>query len=758
MNFPYMIRVPGLTKKPMRTNFSELLCVLGITILVWAACIRLFIPQIALIVTPDFGRSDGWHFSYPTKYALWESLQHGTLPLWRSDVGDGFPLFAEGQTGALFFLNLIYFSLFRPEVAYNLALVSSIWIFALGTYASARLLGISRGSAFFGSLVLSFSALPVLQLTHITLLQGMSIMPILFASTILLYQKQSLATIAFMAIIVSQQIFAGFPQAVFLTAILTMTYALWQTVRTHRYRPFLACCAAWFLGFIGASAQIIPSYEFLRQSTNPGGFGFSSATQYSMPLRHILTFFHPYALGNPKSGTYPPFFQFDGSIFWENTAYVGILPIVGMVIAWIKTRRLSHVQFFTAIFFTSLLFAWGKHSPIYLVFGMWPLSLFRVPSRFLWLSALSLVFLAMFGADTLLARKHKMQMKIVLLVAGLVTLAELASHWYSYHLILPYEQLTDVQKTKLADSQKMYTIAMAKAHNEIFLTSGWTRPERYVLLYKESYAPLSNILYGKAQHDVYAGRFLYRPQLADSVLQQLIPIREHEATVSSSVMLNLFGIDTIRSYIPLHTDELILKQTEKTGDVTRYDYKNPHAVPRAYIIRSASAAASLNEALPILTGTTFVPGTTALLETRDVVTNPALAQFIRPIESYSSGTATIVSASHTNVTIRTQVSGRQPALLVLTDTYYAGWNATVDNTPSHIYPANLKQRAVIVPAGNHTVSFDYQPDSLQIGGKISIIVYLLMGALVARHFASQAVGTVQNTFRRDYNHPHNHTK
>jgi len=56
-----------------------------------------------------------------------------------------------------------------------------------------------------------------------------------------------------------------------------------------------------------------------------------------------------------------------------------------------------------------------------------------------------------------------------------------------------------------------------------------------------------------------------------------------------------------------------------------------------------------------------------------------------------------------------------PALLVLSDTFYPGWRATVDDQPVPIYRTNAALRGVLVPAGAHRVEMHFRPHSLLIG-------------------------------------------
>ena len=72
-----------------------------------------------------------------------------------------------------------------------------------------------------------------------------------------------------------------------------------------------------------------------------------------------------------------------------------------------------------------------------------------------------------------------------------------------------------------------------------------------------------------------------------------------------------------------------------------------------------------------------------------------------------------------------------PGLLVLRDTWYPGWRATVDGAETPIYRVNGCFRGVSVPNGRHTVSFTYRPRLVYWTGALSLAVtaLLLMAAI-----------------------------
>jgi uncharacterized membrane protein YfhO len=77
-----------------------------------------------------------------------------------------------------------------------------------------------------------------------------------------------------------------------------------------------------------------------------------------------------------------------------------------------------------------------------------------------------------------------------------------------------------------------------------------------------------------------------------------------------------------------------------------------------------------------------------------------------------------------NQAVTVQASLDDAGILVLTDSFYPGWNAYVNGRQEKIYRANLFFRAVPLPAGNHRVEFRYEPRSFAIGMGISIAALL----------------------------------
>ena len=162
--------------------------------------------------------------------------------------------------------------------------------------------------------------------------------------------------------------------------------------------------------------------------------------------------------------------------------------------------------------------------------------------------------------------------------------------------------------------------------------------------------------------------------------------------------------------------------------------QNP--VPRAYMAEEAK----------------FLPhGQETLLE---IISNEfeTLRQVVLQDSSQADGTtirlgpdparrATLLLRKPNRVEVET--SSTKPSFLVLTDSYYPGWKATVDGQPARIYQANQIFRAVRLPAGKHRVVFRFVPLPVYFGVAVTILAAAITGGLAfrERRRAPQPVGT-----------------
>lgn len=89
------------------------------------------------------------------------------------------------------------------------------------------------------------------------------------------------------------------------------------------------------------------------------------------------------------------------------------------------------------------------------------------------------------------------------------------------------------------------------------------------------------------------------------------------------------------------------------------------------------------------------------------------------------GVVTLV-APESNSTVRAHVSQNQQGILILSDSWYPGWEARIDGEPAEVFPVDGTFRGVIVDAGDHDIEFIYRPKSLRFGAMISAVAIAIV--------------------------------
>jgi hypothetical protein len=138
-----------------------------------------------------------------------------------------------------------------------------------------------------------------------------------------------------------------------------------------------------------------------------------------------------------------------------------------------------------------------------------------------------------------------------------------------------------------------------------------------------------------------------------------------------------------------------------SGDVKLYE--NDQTLPRAFVVPQAQTLPDswdgTEQALNLMNAPDFDPQTTVVLSTSDEIVPP----------STLNAQPSALITSYTSTRIEIDVLTDAPGYLVLSDAYFPGWSATVNDKPTTLYRADVMFRAVRVPEGESTVVMTYQP-------------------------------------------------
>ena len=80
--------------------------------------------------------------------------------------------------------------------------------------------------------------------------------------------------------------------------------------------------------------------------------------------------------------------------------------------------------------------------------------------------------------------------------------------------------------------------------------------------------------------------------------------------------------------------------------------------------------------------------------------------------------------------VRVTVDTSTPALVVVSNSYDAGWSATVDGRPAPLLATDYLVQGVAVPAGRHEVRLVYRDDAVTWGMRLGLVVWVILLASI----------------------------
>ncbi|HBB93557.1 MAG TPA: hypothetical protein DC042_17995 [Bacteroidales bacterium] len=154
--------------------------------------------------------------------------------------------------------------------------------------------------------------------------------------------------------------------------------------------------------------------------------------------------------------------------------------------------------------------------------------------------------------------------------------------------------------------------------------------------------------------------------------------------------------------------------------------KNNYALGNAWFVDRIRWAANANEELEALG--TLQPGTEAVIDKRFQDQVPGLPATLTP----SSQPDVLQLVEYKPNYLKYTAEANQNRLAIFSEIFYPyGWKSYIDGKETPHIRADYTLRAMVIPAGKHTVEFRFAPKSLKTGQLISLIGSLLVLLVLA---------------------------
>lgn len=370
----------------------SLLCLLGLA----AVLIAFYWP--AARGQGVFYVGDVFRLNYPLRAAYALGLRQGRVPLWTPAALAGYPILADGQTGAYYPPNLLLYRLLPVPAALNCSILLSYWIAGAGLFLYLRALGVRRWPAALGGCILMLGGFLPAHLNHVNMLAAASWLPLLLWTVERAARSVAWRAWVPVAVVCGLQGLAGHPQVLVLSGALALAQALVGPLagprppfrRWQQATPPLRCAVALAAGAALATVQLLPTFELMRLSQRGQTATYEFFTTFSMLPAELLTMLWPFARGNPYPLVSP-----------EIVGYVGALPVVLAAVAPLR-RWNRATAFWAAVAVLGTVLALGRFGPLYGLLWQIPVvNRFRAPARYLLWLDLALAVLAAIALDAL---------------------------------------------------------------------------------------------------------------------------------------------------------------------------------------------------------------------------------------------------------------------------------------------------------------------------------------------------------------------
>jgi hypothetical protein len=697
----------------------------------------------------------------PVRHWLQVNIQEWNLPLWNPFISCGAPALAAMQNAALFpiHLALSFLDPFHTGAAVAFAKLLCAGFF---TFLFVRQLGVSLAGALISATAFSLSGFMIVWLGHAHVNSAIWL-PLLLYLVDREFQSRGngaipdhplRATAAFSVAFGFMLLGGHAPTAIHVT-MATLAYFLFRlssressSAGVHRVIHLRFIVLGILAGVLIAAPQILPFLEYYNLSSAPVASQNLDRTASHLGLNTLTYFLLPHISGNPVTGH-----QDLGGLlalapadnFNERSGFVGVVTLFLALVAALYIRRR------TVYFFAALIAICG-----YVVFGGWAAAsiLQMIPildavnhARLILLIGFSLAVLAGFGLDGLRAAAPQRSFKALLLIS--LAGAGGLGYWllqrlepalaggdpetarYIYHQFAAFAAAIGVVTAlSLWPARVAPLVWKALALCWISGEMIWFAMGYNPSILRSDYYPTTGSI-----DFLTSDASLFRISGVDGVLppntgqmyglydvrgQDFTVVRRYEELVrgvagkfwfysgNAAITRSLFLSNT--RYVMTHRNhELPASLFTRVYHDEVAVYRVNRYLDRALLLYDHEVIPDPKSALKKVRSVEFDPARLLVLEREPEsaeasveATDPAIEQHVRVVR-YEADDVVI------------EVSTPQPGFLLLLDTYFPGWKASVDERQTAIYRANYNFRAVAVPAGRSTVHFYYQPLSFRIG-------------------------------------------
>lgn len=735
-------------KKIMRDRYKKYLPVL----LIVAVVVLVYLPLLfgKTFLHTGLIYTDLWLFNYPLKVFYKEMLIRGELPFWTSLIGNGYPVFAEGQVGALYPFHLLLFRILPAISALNINILLHYVLGAVFTYMFSRdTVGLTKKASVLTAFCFVFSGYYVLHTHQVNIDIVVTYLPLVFLLTGRLVRK-GLKYLLPLSAVFALQILAGHIEIFYYSTVASFAFAVlmllfYQKETKSVYKNWIITLGGFGIALLLAAgvsfAQLYTSYELNLASQRSAGIEATEAAESKWPVRSLLLLINPRQMPIYElTENYDPQGVSESAVT-EVYLYIGFFSFLLALTAIVFSRKRFSVVF-TILLAASLIFGFGNSTQFFsLIWQVLPgLRFFRYPTKIAFFVQFCLVILAGVGFDWLFARLYqKVNNKKALYLGSFALLGIILADLLIFNvfgirkLVDAKEWLAEPPAAKLLKEKYDLKNFRLYSHGTNNMDYKWGRDFEMQKVIRNLLARDFNMIYEIPNNREWAVLFIERQTglnqgrtILDFENEQLLFPYELRKSLALQAVRYLTSDIPIKdeSYklvekfdLPNASDHSFFlpapgggTQTVKIPSTGIYLYESDYYFPRAVFVTEYDVENDRFKSREKVLSEDFDPTKYVILEEEVDVLSGGKGKVNADVN--------IVEDAQTSIEI--SVDTDSDGFLVLADTFYPGWKAFVNGEETEVLRANYAFRAVVVKEGENNVKMVFEPTNWKLSSNVSL--------------------------------------
>jgi Bacterial membrane protein YfhO len=399
-------------------------------------------------------------FTWPIKHFLHDRLLSGELPLWNPLLLMGTPFLANWQSGVFYPPSLLL--LLPLPLGFNLFLFAHYVIALLGAWAWLRGRDLGAIPAAIGSGVFTLGGYLVSLLNLTNHLQAAVWAPWVLFCWERFATRARTRDFLWLVAVLSMELLGGSPETFLLTLLVVTVWTAYHcSAAWPRTVRLLSCLVLAGIATAALCAvQMLPTLEYLGQSSRAGALSFGNVVYYSLQPASALQLLLPHSsalLPADAANSLGPSFEATTPLI--ESYYLGVVPLC-LAIAGLTAGR--ERVFWGFVILVGIVMALGDHTPFFpALYRALPqvVGKFRYPEKFYFLVHLAACVLAAEGARLVITR-HPASVRIALTAVGTLSSVAVALCLLRWFWPADYLQLIAVLKGRYLPPSAFVSLAL----------------------------------------------------------------------------------------------------------------------------------------------------------------------------------------------------------------------------------------------------------------------------------------------------------